>query len=224
MTFDTDELIEKAVARIKEIEEIKPVRIAMSRRHIDITEAGVAADRELETRIREAEPVNVLPDILAYLQKETELTRHTLVKILKESGRLPEFKVNPQATTGDGAGWIWNIFVTPPQALVTVGCKSWKSNLTVSLSFSSVTILPSWSTSRKWNGSSNGAVTLATLSHPSTRASEVISPTLTVMHGNYRREAGDSNCTSTGGHGVAPLPLCAAIASRMMPALSSLSR
>ena len=97
VTFDTDELIEKAVARIKEIEEIKPVRIAMSRRHIDITEAGVAADRELETRIREAEPVNVLPDILAYLQKETELTRHTLVKILKESGRLPEFKVNPQA-------------------------------------------------------------------------------------------------------------------------------
>ena len=95
--FDTDELIEKAIARIKEIEEIKPVRIAMSRRDIDITEAGVAADRELETRIREAESVTVLPDILAYLQKETELTRHTLVEILKQSGRLKEFTVNPQA-------------------------------------------------------------------------------------------------------------------------------
>jgi type III restriction enzyme len=97
VTFETAELIEKAVARIKEIEEIKPVRIAMSRRDIDITEAGVAADRELETRVREAEPVTVLPDILAYLQKETELTRHTLVEILKKSSRLPEFKVNPQA-------------------------------------------------------------------------------------------------------------------------------
>jgi type III restriction enzyme len=41
--------------------------------------------------------VKVLPDILAYLQKETELTRHTLVEILKHSGRLSEFKVNPQA-------------------------------------------------------------------------------------------------------------------------------
>lgn len=42
-------------------------------------------------------PVNVLPDILAFLQKETELTRHTLAEILKRSGRLAEFKVNPQA-------------------------------------------------------------------------------------------------------------------------------
>ena len=97
VTFDTDELIEKAVARVKDIEEIKPVRITMSRRDIDITQAGVAADRELETRIRESEPVMVLPDILAYLQKETELTRHTLVEILKVSGRLSEFRVNPQA-------------------------------------------------------------------------------------------------------------------------------
>jgi len=37
-----------------------------------------------------------LPDILAYLQNETELTRSTLVRILKESGRLSEFFVNPQ--------------------------------------------------------------------------------------------------------------------------------
>src|ERR1700731_4481785 len=43
------------------------------------------------------EPVKVLPDILAFLQKETELTRHTLAEILKRSGRLGEFKVNPQA-------------------------------------------------------------------------------------------------------------------------------
>ena len=69
----------------------------MSRRDIEITEAGVAADRELEARIREAEPVKMLPDILAYLQKETELTRHTLVEILKNSGRLSEFQLNPQA-------------------------------------------------------------------------------------------------------------------------------
>src|SRR5690606_30936474 len=36
------------------------------------------------------------PDVLAYLQNETELTRSTLVRILKESGRLPEFFVDPQ--------------------------------------------------------------------------------------------------------------------------------
>ena len=37
-----------------------------------------------------------LPDILAYLQNETELTRSTLVRILKESDRLSEFFVDPQ--------------------------------------------------------------------------------------------------------------------------------
>jgi type III restriction enzyme len=34
--------------------------------------------------------------VLAYLQNETELTRSTLVRILKESGRLGEFFKNPQ--------------------------------------------------------------------------------------------------------------------------------
>jgi len=32
-----------------------------------------------------------VPDVLAYLQNETELTRSTLVRILKESGRLGDF-------------------------------------------------------------------------------------------------------------------------------------
>lgn len=95
--FETEDLIVKAVARITEVETINPVRITMSRRDIEITEAGVTADRELETRATTAEPVKVLPDILAFLQNETELTRHTLVQILKRSHRLHEFKVNPQA-------------------------------------------------------------------------------------------------------------------------------
>ena len=39
---------------------------------------------------------NGLPDILAYLQNETELTRSTLVRILVESGRLAEVFNDPQ--------------------------------------------------------------------------------------------------------------------------------
>jgi type III restriction enzyme len=39
---------------------------------------------------------NGVPDVLAYLQNETELTRSTLVRILKESGRLGDLLVNPQ--------------------------------------------------------------------------------------------------------------------------------
>ena len=64
---------------------------------VDITEAGVSVDKQIATRVRDAEAVKVLPDILSFLQKETELTRHTLAEILKRSGRLAEFKINPQA-------------------------------------------------------------------------------------------------------------------------------
>lgn len=98
VTFETADLIAWAVARIQEnIPTIEPARIAIAKRDIDITEAGVAADRELDFRTYDAEPVTVLPDILACLQKETELTRHTLVEILKRCGRLDEFKINPQS-------------------------------------------------------------------------------------------------------------------------------
>ena len=39
---------------------------------------------------------HLMPDVLAYLQNETELTRSTLVRIIKESGRLNEFFNDPQ--------------------------------------------------------------------------------------------------------------------------------
>ncbi len=95
--FETADLIDRALARIKIIEPIKAPRVATTVVEVEITDAGVAADKQIATRVRDMEQVTVLPDILAFLQKETELTRHTLVEILKRSGRLSEFKINPQA-------------------------------------------------------------------------------------------------------------------------------
>ncbi len=54
--------------------------------------------RSINTSTTTAAPT-VLPDILADLQNETDLTRATLVRILRESGRLSDFTVNPQAFT-----------------------------------------------------------------------------------------------------------------------------
>jgi hypothetical protein len=97
VSFETADLITRALARIKQIEPIKAPRVATTVVELDISDAGVSADKQVATRARDVEPVKVLPDILAFLQKETELTRHTLAEILKRSGRLGEFKVNPQA-------------------------------------------------------------------------------------------------------------------------------
>ena len=95
--FETDDLITRALTCIKLMEPIKAPRIATTVVEVDISDAGVTADTQIATRVRDVEPITVLPDILAFLQKETELTRHTLAEILKKSGRLGEFKINPQA-------------------------------------------------------------------------------------------------------------------------------
>lgn len=98
VSFQTPDLIDRAVKRIKlNIEPIKAPRIATTVVEVDISDAGVSADRQIATRVRDAEQIQFLPDILAFLQRETELTRHTLAEILKQSGRLAEFKLNPQA-------------------------------------------------------------------------------------------------------------------------------
>jgi type III restriction enzyme len=97
VTFETSELIARALARIKRIEPITAPRVATTVVEVDISDAGVSADKQIATRVRNVKPVRVLPDILGFLQKETELTRHTLAEILKKSGRLAEFKLNPQA-------------------------------------------------------------------------------------------------------------------------------
>ena len=97
LTFDTAELIERALSRILRMEPIRSPRVATNVVEVDISEAGISADRQIATRVRDVEAVKVLPDILGFLQKETELTRHTLAEILKQSGRLDEFRVNPQA-------------------------------------------------------------------------------------------------------------------------------
>jgi type III restriction enzyme len=62
---------------------------------VSLENKGVTAGvlRETSDKLIFGGPV---PDIIAYLQAETELTRSTLVRILKESGRLAEFFNNPQ--------------------------------------------------------------------------------------------------------------------------------
>jgi type III restriction enzyme len=72
--FETAELIDHAVNRIKAMEKIKPLMLTATRVDVDFTRAGVEADRVLEHDVQTMEGPKVLPDIIAFLQKETELT------------------------------------------------------------------------------------------------------------------------------------------------------
>ena len=77
------------------MEKIKPVRINITEGKIIITDVGVST-RPLGEKGTDFNGIKILPDLLAYLQKHTELTRHTLVEIIKRSERIDEFQGNPQ--------------------------------------------------------------------------------------------------------------------------------
>ncbi len=93
--YSTDSLIANAVKAIMEIEKIEPVKVSYREDLIAVEKKGVTTTNTKANEVK-LEYSGNLPDILAYLQKETELTRSTLVKILSESNRLGEFAINPQ--------------------------------------------------------------------------------------------------------------------------------
>jgi hypothetical protein len=97
VTFETDDLMARAIARIKQIEPIKAPRVSTTVVEVDITDAGVSTDRQIAARVRDTEAVKVLPDILGFLQKESELTRHTLAEILKRESLRVDLELSKPA-------------------------------------------------------------------------------------------------------------------------------
>ena len=75
VTFDSGELITRAVGRIVAMESIRPPKMAMTKVGLRLTKAGVDSDNKLEEKAIDVGPVPVLPDILGFLQMETKLTR-----------------------------------------------------------------------------------------------------------------------------------------------------
>jgi type III restriction enzyme len=93
--FDTKMLINNCVRMIKSMAEVERVKIRYTEAGLSVEKKGVTgAITKVSERVSTFN--GPLPDVIAYLQRETELTRRTLVTILTESGRLQEFIVNPQ--------------------------------------------------------------------------------------------------------------------------------
>lgn len=94
--FETDQLVDLAVAALKRMQPITAPKVRESTGRLDVTHGGVTAAAMGVSESSAPWGTGPLPDILAYLQNETELTRSTLARILKGSGRLGEFFVDPQ--------------------------------------------------------------------------------------------------------------------------------
>ena len=93
--YSTDTLIANVIKSITEMEKIEAVKVTYREDIVGIEKKGVTTTNTKVNEIK-IEYAGILPDILAYLQKETELTRATLVKILSGSNRIAEFAINPQ--------------------------------------------------------------------------------------------------------------------------------
>lgn len=99
VSLSTDELVGVAAGTIANAETIEPPKVRVQVVELEHSVAGIAADKHVDQHAYDTAAPLSLPDILADLQNETDLTRATLVRILRDSGRLADFTVNPQAFT-----------------------------------------------------------------------------------------------------------------------------
>ena len=96
VSFDSETLIQKCVDEINKNLIVGRAKFITRLHRQRIDRGGVHGDQVDEQHsIAKAEDYQ-LPDLLSYLQNETNLTRRTLVEILQRSDRLQDFKNNPQ--------------------------------------------------------------------------------------------------------------------------------
>ncbi len=94
--FSTQDLIDRASAYIQQMPDIEPLMLYIDRTEVDMKKSGIDG-KTVDTYSEEVKIQGGLPDILAFLQRETELTRQTLLDILARSGKIGQFRKNPQS-------------------------------------------------------------------------------------------------------------------------------
>ena len=95
--FDNAKLLRDCIAALKKTPAIAKARLQWRKADISIGKAGVQATetRGAATVVLDETDIE-LPDLLTDLQNRTQLTRRSLIAILTGTGRLEEFKRNPQ--------------------------------------------------------------------------------------------------------------------------------
>jgi len=94
--FDADSLIKECINAIDLRLKINRGKLTYSKGTLTINSGGVDIDNITSEPENLYTQVDRLPDIVSYLQNETQLTRKSIVKILTGTTKLPYFKINPQ--------------------------------------------------------------------------------------------------------------------------------
>ncbi|MFH1296237.1 MAG: DEAD/DEAH box helicase, partial [Bacteroidota bacterium] len=99
VNYDTEKLITLAAHAVSKMDETKKPTIRSTKKKVLITDEGVGGQLVSDSATDEYGPDKYrdeIPDILAYIQSKTELTRSTILEILKNSKRIKELLLNPQ--------------------------------------------------------------------------------------------------------------------------------
>ena len=95
--FSTADLVSRSAQELRGMPDIKSPFIRREKHEVFMsTTEGIFGEERAAQTIRAPEYSAPIPDLLGYLQRETELTRSTLAEILDRSGKLAEVTRNPQ--------------------------------------------------------------------------------------------------------------------------------
>lgn len=95
--FDNAKLVSDCIAALQKAPAIAKARLQWRKADIAIGKAGVEATEKAGAATIVLDETDIeLPDLLTDLQDRTQLTRRTITSILTCSGRLDDFKRNPQ--------------------------------------------------------------------------------------------------------------------------------
>ena len=96
VAFDNAKLLDTCVKALQEAPKVTPTRARFRKADLLIGRGGVAYESTSDSVHETLKETLALPDLLTELQDRTQLTRRSLVDVLQRSGRLGDFKVNPQ--------------------------------------------------------------------------------------------------------------------------------
>ena len=94
--FDSKALIQNIAKQIKQTLQVPAPKLMLSTAKLVINEASVSAEEEGYSVRQHLQSQQPLPDIITYLQNETNLTRKSIVAALIQSEKLYLFRRNPQ--------------------------------------------------------------------------------------------------------------------------------
>ena len=119
VSFDSSELIKKCSEEMKSNLSTSSAKLIYSKAELKHSVGGLETTEKIHTTVLSGEEMQMLPDIVTYLQANTSLTRRTLIAILKESGTLDMFKKNPQRYMED----VSKIIAANMKAMLVDGIK-----------------------------------------------------------------------------------------------------